>query len=224
MDQMRRETKTQIAGILGESDDRWSEIFLANGQTYKAPKIVLYRNQTNGGACGLVRAAAGPFYCAAEQRIFFDPDAFSEIETRIRSCTSATCQFATAYIVTREVGHHIQNLLGILPRVAQLQQAGSLEESNALQVKIELQADCLSGVWFNREAKKRPGFVTATDIDAVSNTAFALGDDVLQSQATGRVAPDSFTHGSGEQRKRWFITGYQQGTLQACNTFSSEDL
>jgi hypothetical protein len=165
----------------------------------------------------------GAFYCAPEQRIFFDPEAFGDVEARVSGCRGATCQFTTAYIITREVGHHIQNLLGILPAVTQQQQqADSLKESNALQVKVELQADCLSGVWFSREDKKRPGFVTAGDIDAVSNTAFALGDDTLQRQATGRVAPDSFTHGSAEQRKRWFMTGYQQGTLQACNTFSAE--
>ena len=117
-------------------------------------------------------------------------------------------------------GHHIQNLLGIIPRVNRLQQqAGSKAEANALQVKVELQADCLSGVWVNREAKKRPNFLEAGDIDAALTTASAIGDDTLQRQATGRVVPDSFTHGSAAQRKQWFMTGYQQGNLQACNTF-----
>ena len=119
-------------------------------------------------------------------------------------------------------GHHIQNLLGIIPRVTRLQQqAGSKAESNALQVKVELQADCLSGVWVNREAKKRPNFLEPGDIDAALTTASAIGDDTLQRQSTGRVVPDSFTHGSAAQRKQWFMSVYQQGTVQACNTFGS---
>src|ERR1700736_2313271 len=169
------EMGSMISGILGEIDDRWSEIFQASGQSYTGPKIVLFRN--------------------------------------------------AAYIIAHEAGHHIQNLLGILPRVTRLQQqSGSKTESNALQVKVELQADCLSGVWVNREAKKRPGFLEAGDIDAALTTASAIGDDTLQRQATGRVVPDSFTHGSAAQRRQWFMTGYQQGTLQACNTFGAAAL
>ena len=127
----------------------------------------------------------------------------------------------SAYVIAHEVGHHVQNLLGILPKVTQLQRAaGSKAEANALQVKVELQADCLSGVWANKEQKKRPNFLEAGDIDAALTTASAIGDDTLQRQSTGRVVPDSFTHGSAEQRKRWFMTGYQQGTVEACNTFA----
>jgi predicted metalloprotease len=216
------EMGSMISGILGEIDDRWSEIFQASGQSYTGPKIVLFRNATNGGRCGMAQSAMGPFYCPPERRIFLDTGFFREVETRFHGCSGNACKFTAAYIIAHEAGHHIQNLLGILPRVTRLQQqAGSKAESNALQVKVELQADCLSGVWVNREAKKRPGFLEAGDIDAALTTASAIGDDTLQRQATGRVVPDSFTHGSAAQRKQWFMTGYQQGTVQACNTFGS---
>jgi predicted metalloprotease len=211
-----------ISGILGEIDDRWSEIFQASGQTFTGPKIVLFRNVTNGGRCGRAESAMGPFYCPPERQIFLDTAFFSQVETRFHGCSGNACKFTSAYIIAHEAGHHVQNLLGILPRVTRLQQqAGSKTEANALQVKVELQADCLSGVWVNREAKKRPGFLQDGDIDSALTTASAIGDDTLQRQATGRVVPDSFTHGSAEQRKHWFMVGYQQGTVQACNTFGA---
>ncbi len=167
----------------------------------------------------------GPFYCPPEREIFLDTGFFREVETRFHGCSGNACKFTAAYIIAHEAGHHVQNLLGILPRVTRLQQqAGSKAESNALQVKVELQADCLSGVWVNREAKKRPGFLQDGDIDSALTTASAIGDDTLQRQATGRVVPDSFTHGSAAQRKHWFMVGYQQGTVQACNTFGADKL
>jgi predicted metalloprotease len=219
------EMGNMISGILGEIDDRWSEIFQAGGQSYTGPKIVLFRNATNGGRCGMAQSAMGPFYCPPERRIFLDTGFFREVETRFRGCSGNACKFTTAYIIAHEAGHHIQNLLGILPRVTQQQQqAGSKAAANALQVKVVLLADCLSGVWVNREEKKRPGFLEAGDIDAALTTATAIGDDTLQRQATGRVVPDSFTHGSAAQRKQWFMTGYQQGTVQACNTFGAANL
>jgi predicted metalloprotease len=213
-----------ISGILGEIDDRWSEIFQASGQTYTGPKIVLFRNSTNGGRCGMAQSAMGPFYCPPEQKIFLDTGFFREVETRFHGCSGSACKFTAAYIIAHEAGHHIQNLLGILPRVTQQQQSSSKVDSNALQVRVELQADCLSGVWVNREEKKRPGFIEPGDIDGALKTASAIGDDTLQRQSTGRVVPDSFTHGSAEQRKRWFMTGYQQGTVKACDTFSAGSL
>ncbi|BAM91510.1 hypothetical protein S58_55330 [Bradyrhizobium oligotrophicum S58] len=214
-----------ISGVLGEIDDRWSEIFQASGQSYTGPKIVLFRNSTNGGRCGMAQSAMGPFYCPPDRQIFLDTSFFREVETRFRGCSGSACKFTAAYIIAHEAGHHIQNLLGILPRVTRLQQqSGSKAEANALQVKVELQADCLSGVWVNREAKKRPGFLEEGDIDSALTTASAIGDDTLQRQATGRVVPDSFTHGSAAQRKRWFMVGYQQGTVQACNTFGANSL
>src|SRR5215472_15249914 len=215
------EMGSMIAGILGEIDDRWSEYFAANGKNYVGPKIVLFRNVTNGGRCGMAQAAMGPFYCPPDQKIFLDTGFFRQVETRFHGCTGNACKFTAAYIIAHEAGHHVQNLLGIIPRVMQAQQqVDTKAEANALQVRVELQADCLSGVWTNREEKKRPGFLEAGDIDAALTTASAIGDDTLQRQATGRVVPDSFTHGSSAQRKHWFMTGYQQGTVQACNTFS----
>jgi predicted metalloprotease len=217
------EMGSMISGVLGEIDDRWSEIFKESGQSYTGPRIVLFRNATNGGRCGMAQAAMGPFYCPPDKQIFLDTNFFRQVETRFRGCSGNACKFTAAYIIAHEAGHHVQNLLGILPRVTRLQQqAGSKAEANALQVRVELQADCLSGVWVNREEKKRPGFLEAGDIDAALQTATAIGDDTLQRQAQGRVVPDSFTHGSAEQRKRWFMTGYQQGTVQACNTFGAD--
>ena len=219
------EMGSMISGVLGEIDDRWSEIFAASGKSYVGPKIVLFRNVTNGGRCGMAQSAMGPFYCPPDQKIFLDTGFFREVETRFHGCSGSACKFTAAYIIAHEAGHHVQNLLGIIPRVTRLQQqAGSKAEANALQVRVELQADCLSGVWVNREEKKRPGFLEAGDIDAALRTASAIGDDTLQRQATGRVVPDSFTHGTSAQRKQWFMTGYQQGTVQACNTFSNASL
>jgi predicted metalloprotease len=219
------EMGSMISGVLGEIDDRWDEIFKESGQKYVGPRIVLFRNATNGGRCGQAQSAMGPFYCPPDKQIYLDTGFFRQVETKFRGCSGNACKFTAAYIIAHEAGHHIQNLLGILPRVQRLQeQAGSKAASNLLQVKVELQADCLSGVWVNRESKKRPGFLEAGDIDAALQTASAIGDDTLQRQAQGRVVPDSFTHGSAEQRKRWFMTGYQQGTVQACNTFAAERL
>lgn len=215
------EMGSMIAGVLGEIDDRWSEIFSASGQTYRGPRIVLFKNATNGGRCGMAQSAMGPFYCPPDKQIFLDTGFFREVETRFRGCSGNACKFTAAYIIAHEAGHHIQNLLGILDKARQMQErAGSKAEANAIQVRVELQADCLSGVWVNREEKKRPGFLEAGDIDAALQTASAIGDDTLQRQAQGRVVPDSFTHGSAAQRKRWFMTGYQQGNVQACNTFA----
>jgi predicted metalloprotease len=219
------EVGSMISGVLGEIDDRWTEIFRESGQTYKGPQIVLFRNATNGGRCGQAQSAMGPFYCPPDKKIYLDTSFFRQIETKFRGCSGNACKFTTAYIIAHEAGHHVQNLLGIIPRVTQAQErAGSKAEANNLQVRVELQADCLSGVWVNREEKKRPGFLEQGDIDAALQTAAAIGDDTLQRQAQGRVVPDSFTHGSAAQRKRWFMVGYQQGTIQACNTFGTDRL
>jgi len=219
------EMGSMIAGVLGEIDDRWDEIFSASGRTYKGPRIVLFRNATNGGRCGMAQSAMGPFYCPPDKQIFLDTGFFREVETKFGGCQGSACKFTAAYIIAHEAGHHIQNLLGILDKAhAMQQQAGSKAEANAIQVKVELQADCLAGVWVNREARKRPGFIEPGDIDGALRTASAIGDDTLQRKMQGRVVPDSFTHGSAEQRKRWFMTGYQQGTVAACNTFAAGSL
>ena len=141
-----------ISGILGEIDDRWSEIFRENGQTYVGPKIVLFKNITNGGRCGMAQSAMGPFYCPPDRKIFLDTGFFRQVETRFHGCSGNACKFTAAYIIAHEAGHHVQNLLGIIPRVTQAQQqVDTKAEANALQVRVELQADCLSGVWTNRE-------------------------------------------------------------------------
>jgi predicted metalloprotease len=216
------EMGSMISGILGEIDDRWKEQFAADGRSYVGPKIVLFRGTTNGGRCGMAQSAMGPFYCPGDQKIYLDTSFFREVENRFHGCSGNACKYTIAYIIAHEAGHHIQNLLGIIPKVTQLQQAaGNKAEANALQVRVELQADCLSGMWTNLEQKKRPNFLESGDIDAALQTASAIGDDTLQRNAGRAVAPDSFTHGSAAQRKEWFLRGYQQGTIQACNTFAS---
>ncbi len=213
-----------VAGVLGEIDDRWSEIFAESGQTYRGPRLVLFRRATNGGRCGMAQSAMGPFYCPPDRQIFLDTAFFKDVETRFRGCSGSACKFTQAYIIAHEAGHHVQNLMGILDKVHSAQQrAGSEAESNRLQVRVELQADCFSGVWTNRENKKR-NFLDPGDIDAALSTAAAIGDDTLQRKTQGRVVPDSFTHGTSEQRKRWFMVGYQQGTVAACNTFTANPL
>ena len=180
------EMGSMISGILGEIDDRWTEIFQASGRTYTGPRIVLFRNATNGGRCGMAQAAMGPFYCPPDKQIFLDTNFFRQIETKFHGCSGNACKFTAAYIIAHEAGHHVQNLLGILPKAtAMQQQAGSKAEANAIQVKIELQADCFSGIWVNREEKKRPDFLEAGDIDAALQTASAIGDDTLQRQTQG---------------------------------------
>src|SRR6202008_2783850 len=150
------EMGSMISGILGEIDDRWSEEVQRRGQSYVGPKIVLFRNVTKGGRCGMAQSAMGPFYCPPDKKIFLDTGFFREVETRFHGCSGSACKFTAAYIIAHEAGHHVQNLLGIIPRVTQMQQqASSKTEANALQVRVELQADCLSGVWVNRESKKR---------------------------------------------------------------------
>jgi hypothetical protein len=219
------EAGSLISGILGEIDDRWTEIFKDSNQKYVGPRIVLFKGRTNGGRCGMAQAAMGPFYCPPDKQIYLDTSFFKQVETRFKGCSGSACKFTTAYIIAHEAGHHVQNLLGILPRVTRLQeQSGNRAESNLLQVKVELQADCLSGVWVNREEKKRPNFLEDGDIDAALKTASAIGDDTLQRNAGREVVPDSFTHGSAEQRKRWFMIGYKQGTVASCNTFGAERL
>jgi len=209
-----------ISASLGSMEDRWKEIFSERNGRFTPPRIVLFKNATNGGRCGRAQSAMGPFYCPPDKLIYLDTGFFREVETRFRGCTGSACKFTAAYIIAHEFGHHVQNELGILDRVRQAQQqAGSRAEANQLQVRVELQADCLSGLWANRQQKKG-AFLEAGDIDAALQTANAIGDDTLQRQAQGRVVPDSFTHGSAEQRKRWFMTGYQQGTIEACNTFA----
>ena len=209
-----------VARVLGSTEVQWKDIFAKDGQTYRAPKLVMFSGQTRS-ACGAAQSAMGPFYCPNDQEVYLDTAFFRELETRFRGCTGKACDFSKAYVIAHEVGHHVQNLLGILPKVQQAQKAAnSRAESNHMQVMVELQADCFAGVWANH-AEEKSKFLDPGDIDAALQTASAIGDDTLQRKSQGQVVPDSFTHGSAEQRKRWFSTGFQQGTVKACNTFAA---
>jgi len=213
-----------VALVLGDTEDRWTEIFMATGRTYHAPKLRLYSGSEPGG-CGLAQSAMGPFYCPRDQRIYLDTSFFDDLQSKFGGCSSSNaCKFSEAYVIAHEVGHHVQDELGILPRVTQAQQASSSKaEANRLQVRVELQADCYAGIWANR-AQQKHNFLDPGDVDQALQTASAIGDDRLQKQAQGYVVPDSFTHGTSEQRKRWFSTGFKQGDVSACDTLSANSL
>jgi len=213
-----------VALVLGDTEDRWKEIFAAAGKTYHPPRLRLFSGVEQGG-CGLARAAMGPFYCPTDQRIYLDISFFDDLQNKFGGCSdSKACKFSEAYVIAHEVGHHVQDELGILPRVMQEQQASSSKaEANRLQVRVELQADCLAGVWANR-AQQKHNFLDPGDVDQALQTASAIGDDRLQKQAQGYVVPDAFTHGTSEQRKHWFSAGFSQGKVSACDTLSASSL
>jgi predicted metalloprotease len=221
-----------VSKVLGSTELQWKQIFSKDGKNYRAPVLVLYRGQTQASCGGVAQAAMGPFYCPADQKVYLDTSFFDQIATRFRGCDvgSKSCQFSQAYVIAHEVGHHVQNLLGILPKAQQAQHsAGSKAAANHIQVQVELQADCLAGVWANREnenlrSQGKPSFIEPGDIEAALRTAAAIGDDTLQKRSQGRVVPDSFTHGSAEQRQRWFTTGFRSGTVSSCNTFAAAQL
>jgi predicted metalloprotease len=212
-----------VAAVLGNTEDVWTQIFSERGATYRPPRLRLYSGSEQGG-CGFAQAAMGPFYCPRDRRIYLDTSFFRDMQVRFHGCSGKACEFAEAYVIAHEVGHHVQNLLGVLPKAQDAQQASSSRAAaNRIQVRVELQADCLAGVWANRSNQKwhslEPG-----DIEAALQTASAIGDDRLQRQTRGTVVPDAFTHGTSAQRQRWFSTGYKQGTVAACNTFAAAQL
>jgi predicted metalloprotease len=212
-----------VAAVLGNTEDTWQEIFRQNGQEYRNPKLVLFSGAIQGG-CGMAQAAMGPFYCPRDRRIYLDTSFFQEIERRFHGCSGKACQFAQAYVIAHEVGHHVQNLLGVLPKAQQAQQAsGDRVAANRIQVRVELQADCLAGVWAGRSNQKWK-FIEPGDVEAAMQTAAAIGDDTLQRKSQGRVVPDAFTHGSSAQRQRWFMTGLKGGSVSSCNTFGTAQL
>jgi len=213
-----------VALVLGDTEDRWTEMFAASNKTYHPPKLRLFSGSEPGG-CGMAQSAMGPFYCPRDQRIYLDTAFFEDLQNKFGGCSSSTaCRFSEAYVIAHEVGHHVQDELGILPRVTQMQQAASDQtQANALQVRIELQADCFAGVWANR-AQAKHNFLEPGDVDQALQTASAIGDDRLQKQAQGYVVPDSFTHGSSEQRKRWFQNGFNGGQVSGCDTLSAKTL
>jgi predicted metalloprotease len=210
-----------VALVLGDTEDRWTEIFAASGRTYQPPKLRLFAG-SEPTPCAFARSAMGPFYCPRDQRIYLDTAFFEDLQNKFGACSSSrACEFSEAYVIAHEVGHHVQDELGILPRVTQAQQAASSEaEANQLQVRVELQADCLAGVWANR-AQKKHNFLDPGDVDQALQTASAIGDDRLQKETQGYVVPDSFTHGTAQQRKRWFTTGLTTGTVASCDTFGA---
>jgi uncharacterized protein len=208
-----------VAAVLGNTEDVWTQVFREHNLTYRAPRLHLFSDRMQGG-CGLAQAAMGPFYCPTDRSIYLDTSFFRDMRVRFHGCDGKACQFAEAYVIAHEVGHHVQNLLGVLPKAREAQQAaGSHAVANRIQVRVELQADCLAGVWAKHSDEKwktlEPG-----DVEAALQTASAIGDDRLQKQSRGYAVPDSFTHGSSAQRQRWFSTGLKQGTIAACNTFS----
>jgi predicted metalloprotease len=219
-----------VARVLGSTEATWKDIFSKDGKTYRAPTLVMYRGVTEARCGGTAQAAMGPFYCPNDQKVYLDTSFFSQIETRFHGCSGKACEFAQAYVIAHEVGHHVQNLLGVLPRAQNAQRAaGDRAAANHIQVQVELQADCFAGVWAKREndlltAQGKPAFIEPGDVDAALRTAAAIGDDTLQRRAQGRVVPDSFTHGSSEQRQRWFNTGLKSGEVASCNTFAARQL
>jgi predicted metalloprotease len=204
-----------IKKVLGSTEEVWNEALPQYGMRYKEPVMVLYRGSTRSG-CGHASAQMGPFYCPADQKVYLDLGFFDELASR----HNAPGDFAQAYVLAHEIGHHIQNMQGRLAEVQKLKQSwgGSSAKSNALQVKVELQADCYAGVWANR-AHKKFGILEKGDIEEALNAASSIGDDKLQREATGHVRPDAFTHGSSAQRIEWFRRGLASGDLKQCNTF-----
>lgn len=210
------ELRDFVAAVLGDTEQTWGEIFRRQGMTYREPRLVLFSGMTNT-ACGFGQAAMGPFYCPADQRIYIDLSFFAELRQRFR----VPGDFAQAYVIAHEVGHHVQLLLGVTERVRGSQQRASRAEANALQVRMELQADCFSGLWAHHAERMRQ-VLEEGDLEEALAAASAIGDDRLQRQAQGRVVPDSFTHGTSAQRVRWFRRGFESGEPQSCNTFAAE--
>ncbi|WP_019411941.1 KPN_02809 family neutral zinc metallopeptidase [Pseudomonas psychrophila] len=208
-----------VRAILGDTEDTWRQIFQQSGRTYKDPTLVLFRGQVNS-ACGSATAASGPFYCPADQKVYLDMSFFQEMAQRFR----ASGEFAQAYVIAHEVGHHVQTLLGLSSKMQMARQQGRrMEGDGGLLVRQELQADCYAGVWANN-AQKRLNWLEPGDIESALTAANAIGDDRLQQQSQGRVVPDSFTHGTSEQRVRWFKTGFEQGNVNQCDTFAATRL
>jgi predicted metalloprotease len=210
-----------VSAVLGSTEVQWREIFAQAGKSYQAPSLVMFTGGTRSG-CGIAQSAMGPFYCPLDQKIYLDTSFFQDIQRRFRGCDvgSKSCQFAQAYVITHEIGHHVQNLLGILPQVQAAQRGMDEVEANNLQVRVELQADCLAGVWAHH-AEEKWRLIEPGDVEAAMQTASAIGDDRLQRRTQGYVVPDAFTHGSSEQRTRWFMTGLKSGQVASCDTFQA---
>ncbi|HVU80764.1 MAG TPA: neutral zinc metallopeptidase [Rhodanobacteraceae bacterium] len=208
-----------VRKILGSTEDVWTADFQQMGKQYVDPKLILFRGQVST-ACGGATAAVGPFYCPGDKRVYLDLDFFQELATRFHSDSD----FARAYVIAHEVGHHVQDQLGIMDTEQQLAQRGEpMKGANGLSVRLELQADCFAGVWANK-SQQQLQWLQAGDIESALNAASQIGDDTLEQEAQGTVVPDSFTHGTSAQRVKWFKTGFQSGDINACDTFHAQTL
>ena len=207
-------TKDFVAAVLGDTEDVWEAVFKSIGARYEAPRLVLFRRTTQS-ACGRASASAGPFYCSADRELYLDTDFFNELSRRF----GAPGDFAQAYVIAHEVGHHVQNLTGTMKMVDQKMQGQDARGRNALSVRLELQADCYAGIWGYFAQKRNK--LDAGDLEEGFRAASAVGDDSIQKRAQGYVVPESFTHGSAEQRLRWFRTGLESGDFRRCNTFAA---
>jgi len=207
-----------VSVVLGDTEDTWRTLFRGMDQTYQEPKLVMFSGSVES-ACGMASAAVGPFYCPMDQKVYIDLSFYSDLKQRF----GAPGDFAQAYVIAHEVGHHVQNLLGIAEKVNSRRSRASEGESNRLSVMMELQADCLAGVWAHHADKSRQ-ILEEGDIEEALNAASMIGDDRMQRQSRGYVTPDSFTHGSSAQRVRWFKRGLETGSMGQCNTFQSDRL
>ena len=212
------ETAIFVSKVLASTEDTWVEVFRASGRQYEEPKLVLFSGVTPT-ACGTGQSAMGPFYCPGDQKVYIDLTFFRELKERFK----APGEFAQAYVIAHEVGHHVQNQLGISDQVQAARQRAGKAEGNALSVRLELQADCLAGVWGKRTDTMK-NVLEPGDLEAALTAATAIGDDRLQQQAQGRIVPESFTHGTSEQRVRWFRRGFETGDINQCNTFKAAQL
>ncbi len=207
-----------VAVVLAETEDVWNETFQKAGRTYEEPKLVLFSGAVES-ACGMADAAVGPFYCPADHKVYLDLVFFEDLHSRF----GASGDFAQAYVIAHEIGHHVQTQLGIIQKVNAMQARASKTDRNKLNVMLELQADCLAGMWAHQAQKKR-NILEAGDIEEGLNAASAVGDDRIQKRTQGYVVPDGFTHGSSAQRVRWFRRGLEQGNISACDTFNADEL
>ncbi len=207
-----------VSVVLADTEDTWSALFKQGNAQYRVPKLVLFRGAVQS-ACGNAQSAMGPFYCPGDNKVYIDLSFFDELEQRFR----APGDFAKAYVIAHEIGHHVQNLLGIAGKVDAQRRRVSEVENNRLSVRMELQADCLAGIWAHHANRTRQ-ILERGDIEAAMAAATAIGDDRLQKQARGYVSPESFTHGTSEQRVRWFRRGLDSGQIAQCNTFAARDL
>ena len=207
-----------VSTVLADTEDVWKDVFAKGGATYKEPRLVLFRGATQT-ACGQGQSAMGPFYCPADQKVYIDLGFYETLTKRL----GAPGEFAQAYVVAHEVGHHVQNLLGISAKVDKMRGQVSLADYNVLSVKLELQADCFAGVWAYHANESRQ-ILEGGDIASAMNAAAKIGDDALQRASGGAVVPESFTHGTSAQRQRWFNTGITTGSVKSCDTFSARNL